>query len=93
MYRLKVPLQYNWSVIREKAMVVPYFTLTPRNRIHVHFVDLLDMEGKSHGIWVRYNISPELMAHLCRAIQEYSAEWELLTQSQTFGMNFLLPTE
>ena len=88
MYRLLKPLPYEWSFVREGTSIVPYFTLGERRRIHVHVVELLDENGESRGIWVARNIDRHLLAHICRAIQAATADWEYLDPEQTWGMSF-----
>lgn len=88
MYRLLKPLPYQWSFIRENTTINPYFDLDLKNKIRVRFLELLDTDGKSYGIWTRQNVERELLSHICRAVQASERDWEYLTPEQTWGMVF-----
>lgn len=88
MYRLLKPLSYEWSVVRVNSFVNPYFDLDLRNKIRVRFIDLLDEDGKSYGIWTGHQVSQMLLSHLCRTIQASEIDWEYLEDNQTWGMHF-----
>lgn len=88
MYRLIKPLPYEWSFVRDDSAINPYFDLGDKNRIRVRFIELLDSNGKSYGIWPGFQVEKDLLSHICRAIQASSADWEYLSPEQTWGMDF-----
>lgn len=88
MYRFIHPMPYQWSVVHEDTMVNPYFLVNKAGKIHLQYVDLLDADGRSRGIWHQAMMPHDLIAAFCRYIQEWHTEWEYLAPQQTQGLTF-----
>lgn len=88
MYRLRKPLRYGWSFTPTGNFIVPYFDEAGRQKIDLHFVELLDEDGKIKGMWSAGVMARPLVAQICRAIWDAYRDWEELDPDQLQGMFF-----